>query len=59
MKPSTFNRINNVMAIIAFIVIYASILVIFYRPIIGVPIFVSGISLGFLSTVIEENAGIW
>ena len=55
MKPTTSNRISNVMVIIAFIAIYASILVIFCRPIIGIPIFLGGLALGFLSTFKEEK----
>lgn len=55
MKPTTSNRISNIITIIAFIIIYAGILVIFCRPIIGIPIFYGGISLGFLSTFNEKN----
>lgn len=55
MRPTTSNRIVSVMTIIAFIAIYASILVFFCRPVIGIPIFIGGIFLGFLSTFNAEK----
>ena len=50
MKLTTSNRNTNIMTIIAFIAIYASILVVCYRPMIGFPFFIGALFLGFLST---------
>lgn len=54
MKPSNLNRLANVIRIIAFIVIYGSLPVIFCCPNIGFFIFVGGICLGALSTFNED-----
>ena len=55
MKPATSNRNTNIMTIVAFIAIYASILVVFYRPMIGFPFFIGAIFLGFLSAFNEKK----